>query len=74
VTAKEHGFAASYVIASRFKNVTLASADTDNGHTPLGFVFDKRFAGQTVKDPKLAYDMAAGGTQVPAGDLVVEQR
>lgn len=67
-------FAASYLNASRLRNVTLASADTDNAHKPFAFVFDKAFAGLTVKNPKLAYDAAAGGMQVLAGDLEVEQR
>lgn len=72
MTATKDSLAASHVIASR---VTLASADTGNGHTPFGFVFDKRFAGLTVQTPKLSYDAAAGGSQVLGyGDLEVEQR
>jgi hypothetical protein len=73
VTAKSGGFADSLVVASRFKNVALASAVTGNGGTPFGFVFHDRFGGLAVNDPKLTYDRAKGGTQLLAGNLEVRQ-
>ena len=51
--------------------MTLASAKTDNGGTPDGFVFHTSFGGLTVKSPKLGYNKKLGGTQDLAADLWV---
>jgi hypothetical protein len=73
VTGATNAFADSYVIATNFKNVMLASAKTDNGGTPDGFVFHTLFGGLAVKSPKLSYNKTAGGTQVLQGDLEVKK-
>jgi len=75
VKATTGGFEDSYVVATSIKNVTLASAVTDNSGTPFGFEFHGSaggtFGGLTVKNPKLTYDKKIGGTQVLQGDLEV---
>ncbi|HEX3150139.1 MAG TPA: Calx-beta domain-containing protein [Gemmataceae bacterium] len=66
-----NSFAHSFVIASNFKGVSLASADTANGGNPFGFVFKNSFAKLAVKASKLSYNTKTGGTQTLAGDLEV---
>lgn len=73
VKSKTDGFANSYVIATNFKNITLASADTTNGGTKFGFVYKTNFAGLTLKVGTVTkkYDKVLGGTQDIEGDLRV---
>jgi parallel beta-helix repeat protein len=75
VKATTGGFENSYVVATSIKNVTLASAVTDNSGTPFGFEFHGSaggtFGGLTVKNPKLTYNKKTGGTQMLQGDLEV---
>ena len=77
VKAATNGYVDSNVIGTSIKNVTLASATTANGGTKFGFVFrgtgGGTFGGLTVKNPKLNYDRAAGGTQILQGDFEVKQ-
>ena len=73
VKSASGGFAGSNVVATNFKNVSLASLDTANGGVPFGFVYHGTFGGLTVKSPKLAYDKKAGGTQVLQADFEVKK-
>ncbi|HEX3147588.1 MAG TPA: ELWxxDGT repeat protein [Gemmataceae bacterium] len=73
VLGKSKAFANSFVIAYSFKKVSLSSVDADNSGTKFGFVFHSTFGGLSVKNPKLTYDRAAGGTQLLTGDFEVRQ-
>jgi parallel beta-helix repeat protein len=73
VTGKDKAFAKSYVIASNILGASLKSADTANGGTKFGFVFNSTFKKLTVGTPKLKYDAKLGGTQVLQADLQVKK-
>ena len=72
--SKTDGFANSYVIATNFKNINLASADTTYG-SDFGFVYKTTFVGLSLTTPTgtKKYDKILGGTQSIDGDLEVKQ-
>ena len=65
-------FAHSFLIASTFKSVSLASADTANGGIKFGVIADLVVKKMTVGEPKFTYNVKTGGTQTVAGDLQVK--
>jgi Calx-beta domain/Bacterial Ig domain/Bacterial cadherin-like domain len=69
VTGKTNAFSKSYVIASNFKNVTLASIDPDNGpaHTKFGVTANDVIKALSVTGSKFKYNAKTGGTQDLAG-------
>jgi hypothetical protein len=73
VTGKTLAFAHSYVIAANFKNVSLASVDTENGSTKFGFVFNSTMGRLTVRDPAFKYDPLGAGEQHLGADFVVKK-
>ena len=75
VKAKTDGFVRSFVFASSFKRVTLASATTDNADNPFGFVYKTSFAGLTLTTPtgKKTFNKTLGGTQIIEDDLQVKK-
>ena len=73
VKAAAHGFVNSDVVATNFKNVSLASVDTANGGTAFGFDFHGTFGRLKVKNPALVYDRGAGGTQPLQADFEVKR-
>ena len=64
VTGKTNGFAGSYVIASNFKTVSLASVDGDNDGTRFGFLFHTGLKSLKVKTPKRAYFQGSTEQQI----------
>ena len=56
VTGKTNGFRNSFVHATNFKSVTLASVTEDNGDTPFGFTADGAVTGLSVTSPKFKYN------------------
>jgi hypothetical protein len=56
VTGKENAFADSYLIATAFRNVSLASVDPDGGGVRFGVLADECIGRATVGAPtRLAY-------------------
>lgn len=71
VTGKTLAFAHSFVIAANFKNVSLASVDTDNGSTKFGFFFSSTVGRLTVRNPAFRFD-PLGANELGA-DFVVKK-
>jgi autotransporter-associated beta strand protein len=65
VTGKTNSFAHSFVIASNFKNVSIASMDPDNGGTKFGIVADNAVKALSAANgtTKFKYNAKTGGTQ-----------
>jgi hypothetical protein len=63
VTGKSNAFAHSFVIASNFKNVSLASIDPDNSGTKFGVTANDVVKALTVTASKFKYNAKTGGTQ-----------
>jgi hypothetical protein len=65
VTGKTNSFAHSFVIASNFKNVSIASMDPDNGGTKFGIVADNAVKALTAANgtTKFKYNAKTPGTQ-----------
>jgi hypothetical protein len=70
VTGKADGFANSFVLASTFNSVTLASVKTDNGGTAFGFRADTAVKKLAVTTLKFKYDPKGPATQA-TGDFDV---
>jgi outer membrane protein assembly factor BamB len=73
VRAKVDGFVRSFVFAASFKNVTLASAKTDNGDDPFGFVYKTSFVGLTLTTStgKKFFNKNGSASQMIDDDLYV---
>jgi hypothetical protein len=73
ITGKTDAFLNSYLIASAFKNVSLASVDTDNGGTTFGIVADRTIAKATISGHKTGVNQA-GTLLADMGDFEVKVR
>jgi hypothetical protein len=63
VTGKTDAFAQSYVIASNFKNVSLASVKTVNGGTKFGFLAHETIKHLSIASPAFHYISGGSITQ-----------
>ena len=65
VTGKTNSFAHSFVIASNFRNVSIASIDPDNGGTKFGIVADNAVKALSAANgtTKFTYNAKTPGTQ-----------
>jgi hypothetical protein len=71
VTGKSNAFSQSFLVGTTFKNVTLASAQTDNGGTSFGVIADGS-ARVSLTAAKKTVTVSAPGEQVLGGDLKVK--
>ena len=73
VAGKSAVFADSFVIASNFKSISLASVDPDNGGTKFGFLFDTAMNRLSVRSPRFAYNRTGPSEQDLGADFVVKK-
>jgi hypothetical protein len=73
VKGTTNAFAHSFVIASNFKNVTLASVDPNNGGTKFGFLYHTSMAALSVKNPAFKFDPKGAAEQDLAPDFYVKK-
>jgi hypothetical protein len=71
VTGKTDGFRNSFVYATNFKGVTLASVTQDNGGTPFGFTADGAVTALSVTAPKFKYNPKDATNPQGIGDFEV---
>jgi Calx-beta domain len=69
VAGKKDAFDNSYVLATNFLSVQLASVKTDNGKTKFGFLADNAIRKLTIKNPAFKY--VTGGS-ITQGELDFE--
>jgi hypothetical protein len=64
----------SFVIASSFKNVMLASVDPDNAGTKFGFVYHTSLRALSVRSTKFKFDPIGPPIQdMPSSDFEVKK-